>query len=369
MEVLRERYLDLMTFGGGQRPLLGLLFGAMVGLEGRWRRQGADRAEIDFSAFGFDYVRVHKLNVPTGFHGGPPEQVLAETDEYVLKRDSYGRRTKLYKRHASLFHPLEYPVTDMDSWLKFKPHYEFSDRRFRPGWDQQIDPDALVVVDIPGGFDEPRQLMGEEGLCIAYYEQPELIHDMIETITQTAQKVLERASSKVRIDQLSVHEDMAGKNGSLVGPNIIDEFIKPYYRRIWDMLESRGAKLFRIDTDGNVNSIIPSLLDAGINAMLPFEPAAGMDAVETRKTYARKLATIGGIDKFVLLKSKQEIRRELEYKMQALMQEGGTAFGVDHRIPEKTPLASFWYFVRTARELLGLEPDPQPAPNWQRLSF
>jgi len=257
----------------------------------------------------------------------------------------------------------------MDSWLKLKPHYEFNERRFPPGWDRQIDPDALVVVDIPGGFDEPRQLMGEEGLCMAYYDQPELIHDMMETIGRTAMAVLERASDKVRIDQLSVHEDMAGKNGSLVGPNIIDQFIKPYYRRIWDMLESRGAKLFRIDTDGNVDSIIPSLLDAGINAMLPFEPAAGMDMVEIRKTYGRKLATIGGIDKFVLLKSKQEIRRELEYKMQPLMQEGGTVFGVDHRIPEKTPLDSFWYFVRTARELLGLEVDPQPAPDWQRLSF
>lgn len=33
----------------------------------------------------------------------------------------------------------------------------------------------LILFPIPGGFDEPRQLMGEEELCIACYEQPELI--------------------------------------------------------------------------------------------------------------------------------------------------------------------------------------------------
>lgn len=369
MEVLREQYLDLMTFGGSQRPLLGMLFHASVGLEDQWRLAGASPAELDFSAFGFDYVRLHKLQVNPGFHGGQPEEVLEETDQYIVKRDQYGRRTKLYKQHATLPLPLDYPVTDMDSWLKVKPRYQFSEDRLATGWDEQIDPAALVVAHIPGGFDEPRQLMGEEGLCLAYYDQPELIHDMMATISRTAREVLERASDKVRIDQLSVHEDMAGKNGSLVGPSIIEQFIKPYYRGIWDMLASRGAKLFRIDSDGNVNSIIPALLETGINAMLPFEPAAGMDAVDVRKTYGRRLVSIGAIDKFVLLKSKREIRAELEYKIQPLMREGGTVFGADHRIPKDTPLENFWYYVRTARELLGLDPQPAAAPGWSTVSF
>ncbi len=41
---------------------------------------------------------------------------------------------------------------------------------------------------------------------------------------------------------------------------------------------------------------------------------------------------LGGIDKHVLRRSKEEIRRELEYKLQPLMQQGGMVFGLDHRI-------------------------------------
>ena len=67
MEALRDQYLDLMTFSGGQRPLLGMLFGGMTGLEDSWRSQGATPEELDFSAFGFDFVRIHRLDVASSY--------------------------------------------------------------------------------------------------------------------------------------------------------------------------------------------------------------------------------------------------------------------------------------------------------------
>ena len=68
------------------------------------------------------------------------------------------------------------------------------------------------------------------------------------------------------------------------------------------------------------------------------------------------LAFMGGIDKHILRCSKEEIRKELEYKMQPLMQEGGMIFGLDHRITNGTPIESYRYYVNTGREILGLPP-------------
>ncbi len=53
--------------------------------------------------------------------------------------------------------------------------------------------------------------------------------------------------------------------------------------------------------------------------------------------------------------------------MQPLMREGGVVFGLDHRIPNGTPLDLYRYYVRRGRELLGLEPNPQP--SWGRMAF
>ena len=179
--------------------------------------------------------------------------------------------------------------------------------------------------------------------------------------------MLERVCQEVKVDVLSVHEDMAGKSGALLGPAQIGEFIAPYYRGAWDPLAAQGARLFQQDSDGNMNGVIPAFLDAGLNCMFPMEPAAGMDIVQVRAKYGRRLGMMGGIDKHVLRQSKDAILAELEYKLQPCMRTGGIVFGLDHRIPNGTPLDNYRYYVRTAREILGL--DPHPAPDWARMAF
>jgi uroporphyrinogen-III decarboxylase len=169
------------------------------------------------------------------------------------------------------------------------------------------------------------------------------------------------------IDNLVVHEDMAGKTGSLIGPDLIKQYIKPYYRKTWDMLSAKGTKLFSQDSDGNMNSVIDAFLDCGVNIMFPAESAAGMDIVQLRKTYGTSLAFKGGIDKHVLRQGKEAIRNELEYKLQPLMQQGGMVFGLDHRIPNGTPLEAYRYYVKTAREILGLESGK--GSGWRRMAF
>ena len=171
----------------------------------------------------------------------------------------------------------------------------------------------------------------------------------------TVQEIAEKISRHITIDCIAVHEDMAGKSGSLAGPAQIKEFISPYYRRIWDLLSSRGAKLFAQDSDGNMNSVLEVFAEAGINIFYPCEPAAGMDIVAIRKKYGKRFAMLGGIDKHILRQSKNEIAKELEYKTQSCMRGGGMCFGLDHRIPNGTPLENYRFYVKTMRDLLGIE--------------
>jgi uroporphyrinogen-III decarboxylase len=371
VEILRDQYLDYMLFGHVERPLFVELMGPLVGLEDEWRAQGASEEEIALTAFGFDHVRRHSVAVNAGFITGGESVVLEDTPDHIIQKDHYGRRTMVCKKTATIPLPLDHPVTDMDSWLKIKPRYLYSAERMSEGCvdaaRQARDAGGLIVAHMPGGFDEPRQLMGEEATCMAYYDDPEMLHDMLETIGSTAERVLEQISREVVIDQLSVHEDLAGKTGSLVGPSQIAEFIKPYYRRIWDLLSSRGTKIFQQDSDGNMNAVLPAFLDAGLTCSYPMEPAAGMDVVEVRKTYGKRLAMLGGIDKHVLRRDREAIRAELEYKLQPAMRTGGMVFGLDHRIPNGTPIASYRFYVRTAREILGL--DPVGVPGWGRMAF
>ena len=355
----REEYLDYMTFQRNERPLFTEIFGPIVGLKEEWEQQGATPEELDFSAFKYRCEARGGVPVNTGRMGGYPEEVIEETEEHRIWRDGLGRTMKLEKGVATIPLPLDYPVRTMDDWLKIKPWYEFSEERLAGDWKATArahrEAGRVVTVSIPGGFDQPRQLMGEEAVCVAFYRQPELIHDILRTIGDTAFKVLERVSSEVQIDLLGVHEDMAGKSGPLVGPNLIEEFIAPYYRRIWDLLRERGARLFDQDSDGNMNPVIDAFLGAGVNCMHPMEPAAGMDIVRSREQYGERLAFYGGIDKHVIRRSKEDIVEELEYKIPPMVRSGGCELGLDHRIPNGTPLENYRFYIDKAWEIMERE--------------
>ncbi|MBI2437951.1 MAG: hypothetical protein HYV36_03960 [Lentisphaerae bacterium] len=373
MRFNREQYIALKTFGHVERQMFVELFGPLVGLAQEWRAQGATEEEISLVAFDWDYVPIAYCGGQTGVRGGLETKVIEDTPEYRLEKDCLGRTLKLVKKAATIPLPLDYPVKSMDDWLRLKPMFEFS--RERVNYDgvavakKAQAAGALVVAAMPGAFNTPRELMGDEQACLCYYDDPELMRDILRTLSDTTFQVLEMVSKEVVIDQLSVGEDLAGKSGPLVGPAQVREFIKPYYRRIWDLLSSRGTRIFQMDSDGNLNAVIDEFLAAGLTALIPLEPAAGMDIVQLRKKYGKSLAVGGGIDKHVLRQGKAEIRKELEYKMQDLMQAGGTVFSLDHRIPNGTPLDNYRYYVDTGRELLGLPQRDPLKKGWQRMAF
>jgi uroporphyrinogen-III decarboxylase len=373
MKWKREEYIELMTFGNVQRQMFCELFGPLVGLDKEWAAQGATYEEIEMVGFDWDYVDLTYCGGNTGLLNPLEPKILEETSNYIITTNEFGKKEKLCKGAATVSLPIEYPVKTVDDWVKLKPQFQF--REDRINWNKVEKAKmaqrsgTLVIAEIPGGFDLPRVLMGEEELCLSYYDHPEMMKDILDVVGDTAFRVLDKISDRLMIDVLTVHEDMAGKSGSLIGPNLVLEYIKPYYHKIWDMLSAKGTRIFSQDSDGNMNSVIDAFLECGLTQMYPMEPAAGMDIVELRKKYGNKLAFKGGIDKHVLRMDKESIRRELEYKMQPLMKTGGMVFGIDHRIPNGTPLENYKHYIEVGRELLGLPSRDINQKGWCRMAF
>lgn len=367
----RERYIAHSLFEDTGREMFCELFGPLHVLEREWEAQGATEKEISMKAFDWDYVPVAHLAGGVGARTGMRERIIEDTPELTLAVDYMGRRTKLIKSSATIALPLDHPVATPEDWERVKHWYAFDERRIdrerllaqRADWERG----SLSRFSMLGAFDQPRQLMGEAELCIACYEEPEMLHDMLDTFADTAVKVIERVGDIVPIDCLFVHEDMAGKSGPLFGPAQIQEFFKPYYLRVWEAAKAYGARLFSQDSDGDMSPILGDLIDCGINCIHPMEPVGGNDIVELRKKYGKRLCFKGGIDKHALAKGREAVKKELEYRLAPHLMGGGTVFALDHRIPNGVHIDTYRYYVDLGREMLGLE--PISAEGWARMAF
>lgn len=139
------------------------IFGPLIGLKEEWAAQGAAPDELDLWAFRFRFPEETRLPVNTGWLDGDEEVISEDTPKRLVYRDRMGRRMEMAKTVATLALPTTHPVETMDDWLRIKHHYEFAESRIGAC---QPAPGKVTTISIPGGFDEPRQLMGEENLVL-----------------------------------------------------------------------------------------------------------------------------------------------------------------------------------------------------------
>ncbi len=165
-------------------------------------------------------------------------------------------------------------------------------------------------------------------------------------------EVLQKALDEVDVDYVIMNEDMGYKKGPMIGPRTLEEFMGPPYKDIVRFFRDQGVKVIGVDSDGNVEPLVPVWLKLGINLITPCEVAADMDAVRLGEKHP-ELIMIGGIDKRELAKRKEDIEREVMKKVPPLVKRRGYFPGVDHAVPPDISLENFKYLVSLLKEICG----------------
>jgi uroporphyrinogen decarboxylase len=124
----------------------------------------------------------------------------------------------------------------------------------------------------------------------------------------------------------------------------------PRYRKVVDYLRSRGVKYIGLDSDGQIDPLIPVWLEAGLNFLYPFEVQSGMDVLAVRRKYGKELRIWGGVDKRSLASGPAAIEAELA-RVLPLIREGGYIPHTDHSCPPDIPFENYTYYLRRLGEV------------------
>lgn len=207
--------------------------------------------------------------------------------------------------------------------------------------------DTLVWYTINGFFWFPRELFGDEAHLYAFYDHPELYHTICEDLLQWQIEQIGIFSEYMTADFMTIAEDMSYNKGSMISESLFREFMLPYYKRLIPEIKKHGTKVF-VDSDGNVEQMLPWFIEAGVDGILPLERQAGVDLPAYRKQYEDFLF-VGGFDKMTLLAGKEQIKKEFE-RLLPVIRSGRYLPGVDHQTPPGTTLENYRYYLQLLRE-------------------
>lgn len=348
----RERYLETMLFGKPDRVPFSP-GGPRESTLRKWREQGLPEG-VDWHA----YMR-EQIGIEPAVPGGPgvwikhtmipefEEKLIEEREDSLVVQDWKGNVCEIskrfdvtYLRSAKDFVTRKWIKCSVESWAdweQMKTRYDADDSSRVPANVEELgkqiaDRTWRVSVGVHGPFWQMREWLGFENLCMMFLDDPDLVRDMIAFWTDYVSRLLMKVLPYVNVDCVNISEDMAYKQKAMISPGMTREFLGPCYRQWNEIIRAHGCPVFDVDSDGFIGELIPVWIEHGVNACCPMEVAAGNDIGEYRKTFGRRVAFSGGVDKRAMAKGGQVIRDEIA-RIEPVVKDGGYIPGCDHGVP------------------------------------
>lgn len=337
----------------------------------RWLEEGhITDTSGDYLAdlFGFDEDGKHSLRglgwCEAGFCPVFDEKIVEDRGDYEVVIDHAGRSVLYFKGRRNGFMPeyLDHPVKDFRTWeeeCKWRMNPDTAKRYANLEADMKsavasAGKGKIMTQCVVGGYMYLRSLIGPEDLLYMFYDNPALIHDCMQTWLTLADKVTSVHQQHVTIDELFIGEDICYNHGSLISPEMMKEFLFPYYQQLITNIKSRQLNknrhlYFQVDTDGFANPVIPLYRELGMDVMSPFEVASGCDVVEIGREYPDLIMT-GGIDKRILAMTKDDIDRHIDSILPQMKERGGYIPTCDHGVPEEVSFENYVHYRKRLKD-------------------
>jgi uroporphyrinogen decarboxylase len=366
----RQRFLNTMEYKPVDR-VPNHEAGVWGQTKDRWEAEGLDRRDLHWdwftgeAAFGMDpreFIPVHFDMMPWF-----ETKVIERTERYEIFVDHKGITRKALLTgtsggtRASMDEYIDFPVKCHDDFKRLKDRYLSHATRYPvqwenfmlPAWKNRAHPLILGRnCQMLGYYWRAREWLGTVDLCYAWYDEPEMMHDMMAFVTDLTMRIAEPILAKTDVDYVLLNEDLAMKSAPLLSPATFREFIFPEMQKLVAWFKARGVRYVAIDSDGNCEAVIPQFMEAGVDAIWPLERASDMDPNDLRKKFGRDLRLWGGVDKRELSKDKSSIDAHLA-TLQPLIEEGGFIPTVDHTVPPDVSLENFRYYMKRKQDLLA----------------
>jgi len=210
---------------------------------------------------------------------------------------------------------------------------------------------AVMAIGQVSDFETPFSIRGREQFYLDLGYNDEWLKVFLDKITDAAIADAVTAIT-AGADIFGIGDDLGSQRALLISPDQWRELFKPRLKRIVDAVHNTNchAKFF-LHSDGNIESIIPDLIEIGVDILNPIQPEV-MDPSEVKRKYGDKLIFFGAISVQHTLPfgSPDDVRNEVKLRMQTIGKEGGYIMTPSHIINADIPWENIEAYFDAANE-------------------
>jgi uroporphyrinogen decarboxylase len=197
-------------------------------------------------------------------------------------------------------------------------------------------------------FETAWALRGLEQIMIDMVTDPDLTHELLDIPFKyhltAAKKLVE-----LGVDMIWAGDDVGSQNQMMISPRMWRKYLKPRMATFIAELKAITPDLkVAYHSDGNVEPIIPELIEIGLDILNPIQPAS-MDPTALKKQYGQRLCYWGTLDEQQTLPfgTPEDVKNEVLHRLEHVAYDGGLILAPTHHVQLDTPLENFWAMVET----------------------
>jgi uroporphyrinogen decarboxylase len=197
-------------------------------------------------------------------------------------------------------------------------------------------------------FERAWSLVGMENLMIYMMIEPSFVSDLLDKIAEYNVGLIENSRS-TGIDCVHFGDDWGSQKGTLISPQQWREFIKPRFTRMCTAVKKTG-RIVSLHCCGNVEAIVPDLIECGVDVFDPFQPEA-MDIWKLRSQYRDRIAFWGGlsVQQTLPFGSVDQVRKETRDLLDRMAPGGGYILSPSHAVTKDVPVENILAYLDTAK--------------------
>lgn len=251
----------------------------------------------------------------------------------------------------------EFHVRDRKSWEYYRdrmtPGPLWSEEKIETKYEKYYNRIKPLCIHLLSTYGSYRDLVGPYNAGVFLYDDPELVHEIIEWENYNRRTYIYPLVKKLKPEILAMYEDCCYKNGMLLSPKQFREFCSPIYVEINKIAKENGVDMLVVDCDGNIRELVQLLEECGVNAMFPFEQKADNNILKIRKEHPNFII-MGGLEKEVVNEGNDYlIRDEIMSKVPAMLEKGGYFPNGDHSIQPLVTFENLCKFMTLLHEVTG----------------